>query len=305
MPGEHLPQVFISSACQDHGYVEDLAHFLTRDGVTVWFDNWRVHLGDSIVRKIEDGLAAPGLLLTLVSRSFAASRWAGLGLCAATLRDLEDRGVLVLPLRIEDCPIPTLLADRRYIDLAGDAAKGYEDLLAAIDLHCAARGGDRRALLDTRLAVAQMKTVEESGFPIVEFTISNRSRRSQVIVGLDYDVVDYRPYYRPRASIPMLEPLEVWEVALPNGEGRRSYVPDVPVLLAAGTTAAIGLRFSCANDLDPRLLLRYGDDALYDGYPRELSLGKVAGCKVRARFISDQQLIAASELFSVWILRHG
>lgn len=274
------PQVFISYSHRDRQFAETLANSLSRDGVSVWYDNWRIHVGDSIVRKIQQGLSSSDFLVILLSRNSTESKWVEQELNAATIRNIESEGVFVLPVLIEKCQIPTFLSDKKYADFTRDPSSAYEELLAAIDHHFDKQGRSRKSILDTRLSIVHTSTTEDKGLPVIKFTIANRSGSSQVINRLEYDVVEYHPY----AAIPqtrLLEPIVVWDVKLPHGEGSFDYLPSDPVLLANDDAVIISLRFHCT----------------YEGKP--ISPKQTAGYKIRVRFISDQGLIAASQIFDI------
>lgn len=49
-------QVFLSHSTQDKTFVEQLAHDLTGHGLHVWYSDWEIKVGDSIVQKISQGI---------------------------------------------------------------------------------------------------------------------------------------------------------------------------------------------------------------------------------------------------------
>jgi hypothetical protein len=53
---------------------------------------------------------------------------------AAYTRELTTRDVTVLPVMIEDCKIPPLLADRQYLDLRFNFEKGLDQLVEEMGL---------------------------------------------------------------------------------------------------------------------------------------------------------------------------
>jgi len=274
------PQVFISYSHKDRQFAQNLANSLTRDGVSVWYDDWRIHVGDSIVRKIQQGLASSDFLVILLSRNSTDSKWVEQELNAATIRNIESQGVFVLPALIEKCQIPPFLSDKKYADFTRNPSLAYQELLAAIDHHFDKQSLSRKTILDTRLSIVHTSITEDKEFPVVKFTIANRSGTSQVINRLEYDIVEYLPY----AAIPqtrLLRPIVVWDIGLPYGEGSFEYIPSVPVLLANDDAVAISLRFHCT----------------YQGKP--ISPRETAGYRIRVRFISDQGLIATSQIFGV------
>src|SRR5438105_1672243 len=95
-------KVFISYSHQDKAVVEGLAADLNSNGVDVFFDQWDIQPGDSIVDKIfTQGLAEAQLFVVVLSKASVSSRWVREELDAATIRRIE--GITkVVPVIIED-----------------------------------------------------------------------------------------------------------------------------------------------------------------------------------------------------------
>jgi hypothetical protein len=55
---EDIPRVYLAHASEDHTTLaKPLAERLMANGVDVWLDEWEIHAGDSLRRKMEEGLA--------------------------------------------------------------------------------------------------------------------------------------------------------------------------------------------------------------------------------------------------------
>src|ERR1019366_9465903 len=109
-------QVFLSYAQADGDVARQIADALQKEGLRVWFDAWELASGDSIVQRIEQAVATSDILVVLLSPNSVASRWVQTELSAAFLsRELRDRAITIIPAVIEDCEIPPLLADRKYL----------------------------------------------------------------------------------------------------------------------------------------------------------------------------------------------
>jgi len=68
--------VFISHASEDkEQVVRPLAHALTDGGLSVWYDEFELKIGDSLRRKIDAGLAASRFGVVVLSRSFFDKGW--------------------------------------------------------------------------------------------------------------------------------------------------------------------------------------------------------------------------------------
>jgi TIR domain len=71
----HLARVFISYTHADREFSTRLAVDLTRAGVNVWYDQWEIAPGDSIVEKIDGALQVNDYLLVVLSPEAVRSRW--------------------------------------------------------------------------------------------------------------------------------------------------------------------------------------------------------------------------------------
>jgi hypothetical protein len=111
-----LKPVFLSHSSQDKKFVERLAHDLIVRGVQVWYSEWEIRVGDSLVQKISDGIDSSGWLLVVLSAASVQSEWVRRELSAGFMLELERRSVFVLPARIDDAEVPLLLKEKRYAD---------------------------------------------------------------------------------------------------------------------------------------------------------------------------------------------
>jgi hypothetical protein len=126
------PRVFLSHSSADKPFVGRLAADLKSRGVSVWFDQWELKVGDSLTQKIEDGINESGWLVVVLSKKSVVSDWVQKELRAAQARELRDKDVFVLPIIIDDCAIPLFLLDKIYADFRHSYAHGLEYLLKRV-----------------------------------------------------------------------------------------------------------------------------------------------------------------------------
>jgi hypothetical protein len=91
-----IRDVFISHAWEDKDFARPLAEHLKATGITVWFDEYELKLGDSLRRRIEDGLLRSRHGLVLISQTFFQKSWTVKELDA--LFSLEDNERRILPI---------------------------------------------------------------------------------------------------------------------------------------------------------------------------------------------------------------
>jgi hypothetical protein len=120
----------------DKPFVRDLVTRLRGDGVDSWLDEIEIHVGDSIHEKINDGLKQSDFFVVILSRASVVSKWVRNELTSASaLEKYSQRGILILPVLLEECDIPPLLLDRRYANFKDDAESAYQELLDAVRHH--------------------------------------------------------------------------------------------------------------------------------------------------------------------------
>jgi hypothetical protein len=87
--------VFISYASEDKAVAKHLAEALQREGLKVWFDQFELSLGDSLRRKIDDGLLQSKFGVVILSPHFFEKEWPRRELDGLTA--LESPRKVVLP----------------------------------------------------------------------------------------------------------------------------------------------------------------------------------------------------------------
>src|SRR6266852_9776443 len=110
----HEKDLFISYSSKDRAFAEKLARDLVRFGVRVWWDQGEIKVGDSLNRRIQEGIFNNRWLAVVLSPNSVASPWVERELNAALIEELERRDVFVLPLLHSKCQLPVFLKDKVY-----------------------------------------------------------------------------------------------------------------------------------------------------------------------------------------------
>jgi hypothetical protein len=92
MSDESSYDVFLSHSAKDKAVVRDVAERLRKDGVKVWFDEWVLKPGDSILAKIEERLERSRVLVLCMSANAFGSHWAQLESATFHFRDPLNQG---------------------------------------------------------------------------------------------------------------------------------------------------------------------------------------------------------------------
>jgi hypothetical protein len=89
---------FICHASDDkETLVRPLAEALRRFGVSVWYDEFSLEIGDSISRQIDKGIAEARFGIVVISRAFIQRRWPAHELRGLVSRDVEE-DLKILPI---------------------------------------------------------------------------------------------------------------------------------------------------------------------------------------------------------------
>ncbi len=132
MADEFKYDVFLSHSAKDKAVVRPIAERLKKDGLRVWFDEWRIKTGDSIPAKVEEGLEHSRVLVLCMSANAFGSDWTQLESHTFRFRDPLNRERRFVPLRLDDAAIKSSLAQLVYINwFPADRKLEYAKLLEA------------------------------------------------------------------------------------------------------------------------------------------------------------------------------
>jgi len=124
--------VFVSYRSADATSARKLSRDLERAGHTVWLDTEQIAIGDSLVERIDAGLADATYLVLCLAPGHDTSAWTRREWMSTLARQLAGKHVKVLPARLVEADVPAVIADLRVADLATDWNRGVADLLAAM-----------------------------------------------------------------------------------------------------------------------------------------------------------------------------
>ena len=111
-------KAFISHNKADKEHARTLAGLLTEQGEGVWFDEWNLRPGDSLVGGIEEGLDSSDVFILIWSKAARKSKWVGTEVRATIRRRVDDESLRIVPIMLDDTPLPRLVADYLGFDLA-------------------------------------------------------------------------------------------------------------------------------------------------------------------------------------------
>lgn len=129
--GEHI-SVFISHTGEDKVFARKLAEDLKKSGVDVWLDEWKIKVGHSITEKINEALDNSNYIVVIFSEKFFQKSWPMRELRTAMMRQSSTGTNFILPVKIDDSPMPSLIADIAYADFRTDYEIAFEQLLSGL-----------------------------------------------------------------------------------------------------------------------------------------------------------------------------
>ena len=127
--------VFISHSSRDKAVANRLAEGLQAQGYEVWLDTREVLVGDNIVDEVYAGIADSKFMVVLLSNASCESQWVTEEFTSARMTEIENRQVVILPAKIEECKIPAPLNTKKYADFTKDWNFGFQEIVTAIKQH--------------------------------------------------------------------------------------------------------------------------------------------------------------------------
>lgn len=124
--------VFLSHSSADKPIIRQLAADLTAEGITVWLDEQKIKVGDSIPDQIAQGLVESDYFIVALSASSVNSEWVKKELNNALVEEVKRRKVVILPIKLSECEVPGIIRDKKFADFSKSYKSGFEVLLADI-----------------------------------------------------------------------------------------------------------------------------------------------------------------------------
>jgi TIR domain/SIR2-like domain len=125
-------KIFISHSHRDKEAVDLIAENLASAGHSIWIDRQQLQPGDSISSKIQEGLERADAIIFVISSNALRSEWVQREFVTVVLQQISKQQQRIIPIRLDECEVPSYLADRLYIDFASDFSGGLRTLLTAL-----------------------------------------------------------------------------------------------------------------------------------------------------------------------------
>lgn len=120
--------IYLAHAHEDNATTDRVERDLRLRGLSVWYDRDQLLTGEDMVRGMNEGLGAYDFFLVAWSKHAAASGWVEREISTALVQQISDQRRLI-PLLLDDTPLPPLLRAVKYVDLRSDYDAGFRQLV--------------------------------------------------------------------------------------------------------------------------------------------------------------------------------
>lgn len=127
-----FPKAFICHIRKDKEIASRLGKDLLSQGIDVWFDEWGMYPGDSIIGGIERGLENCSHLLILISKYSTKSNWVQEEVRSAMHRRIESGTPVIIPVLLDRCKVPQLLRGLKRVDISKDYNQALDQIFLGI-----------------------------------------------------------------------------------------------------------------------------------------------------------------------------
>lgn len=127
---ETQPVVYFAHASEDKAAARPIAEHLMANGIDVWFDEWEIAAGDSLRRKMDEGLGACTHFVVLLSPTALKKPWVNEEVDAGFVRRVEGTSKFIpLRLGLPLTDLPPLLKGMLSPEIAPDHQPALEALV--------------------------------------------------------------------------------------------------------------------------------------------------------------------------------
>lgn len=126
-------QVFLTYAHSDKKAIGQLYHRMGRNHLKVWLDEKELLPGQNWKHEIRQAILSSDIVLVCLSRRFnkqGGYRHEELKIALEKASSLPERGIFIIPVRLEKCEVPELLRQWQYVNLF--EADGFIKLLGVL-----------------------------------------------------------------------------------------------------------------------------------------------------------------------------
>jgi hypothetical protein len=108
--------IFLSHNHKDKMFVRKLATDLDAHGIKYWLDEAEMKIGDSLIKKIREGIDSVNYFAIILSPNSVNAPWVVNELDVAMNQQISNKPIKVLPIMLKKCELPGFLIGKLYAD---------------------------------------------------------------------------------------------------------------------------------------------------------------------------------------------
>ncbi|AMC35362.1 toll/interleukin-1 receptor domain-containing protein [Janthinobacterium sp. B9-8] len=112
--------VFLSHNSKDKEFVRKLARDIEAHGLKYWLDEAEMKIGDSLIKKIREGIDTVNYFAVILSPNSVNAPWVVNELDVAMNLQIQGKPIKVLPLLLKECELPGFLVGKVYGDFQSE-----------------------------------------------------------------------------------------------------------------------------------------------------------------------------------------
>lgn len=115
-----MSSIFFSYSHKDRDIVDRIAEDLQKFGFYIWIDKAEIKVGDSLIKKIREGIDKVEYVGAVISKNSINSEWVQREIDIAMNQEIEGKKVKVLPILIDTIDLPWFLKGKLYADFTDE-----------------------------------------------------------------------------------------------------------------------------------------------------------------------------------------
>lgn len=125
-------KIFLSYSHEDKESAEQIAQSLSEDKHKVFIDALKIKAGDNWFERVDESLKDVDIIIPIISKNLFNSNFALKEIQSIAANNLTNKITKVIPVKIDESPIPGYLSHYPFIDLSKDLSMGVNTLRAYI-----------------------------------------------------------------------------------------------------------------------------------------------------------------------------
>jgi hypothetical protein len=125
------PQIFVSYASVDAVAAKMIVEGLQSRDLSVLLDADELQVGERWTESMRTAIASSAYCLILLSQQSVHATWLNHE-AEAALKELQSRGITIVPVLLEDCDVPASLSTYQWFDMKAGIANNLEKLAEAL-----------------------------------------------------------------------------------------------------------------------------------------------------------------------------